>query len=117
MSRSWRRCTAAAAAPSARSAAAKTPAWRTSLGRDCYQPGLARPGPRRRRPVGLDGGFCLRGELAHAEPKRLRFAPLHAAGLIVRSARRLTMRIAAGWPWADDLVNAFGRLPGWSLVT
>jgi len=62
-------------------------------------------------------GICLRGELAAAEPKRLRFALLHAAGLIVRSARRLTLRIAAGWPWADDLVNAFGRLPGWSVVT
>ncbi len=62
-------------------------------------------------------GICLRGELAQAEPKRLRFALLHAAGLIVRSARRLTLRIAAGWPWADDLVNAFGRLPGWSVVT
>ena len=62
-------------------------------------------------------GLCLRGELAAAEPKRLRFALLHAAGVIVRSARRLTLRIAAGWAWAEDLVNAFGRLPGWSLVT
>jgi len=62
-------------------------------------------------------GICLRGELARAEPKRLRFALLHAAGLIVRSARRITLRIAAGWAWADDLVAAFGRLPGWSLVT
>ncbi len=62
-------------------------------------------------------GLCLDGELAQAEPKRLRFALLHAAGLIVRSARRLTLRIAAGWAWADELVTAFGRLPGWSLVT
>jgi hypothetical protein len=62
-------------------------------------------------------GLCLEGELAQAEPKRLRFALLHAAGVIVRSARRLTLRIAAGWPWADDLVNAFARLPSWSLVT
>jgi Transposase DDE domain group 1 len=62
-------------------------------------------------------GICLEGELAVAEPKRLRFALLHAAGVLVRSARRLTLRIAAGWPWADDLINAFGRLPSWSLVT
>ena len=62
-------------------------------------------------------GICLEGELAKAEPKRLRFALLHAAGLIVRSARRLTLRIAAGWVWADELVTAFARLPGWSLVT
>lgn len=61
-------------------------------------------------------GICLRGELARAEPKRLRFALLHAAGVLVRSARRLTLRIAAGWAWADELVSAFGRLPSCSLV-
>jgi len=62
-------------------------------------------------------GLCLQGELAHAEPKRLRYTLLHTAGVIVRSARRTTVRIAEGWPWADDLVAAFGRLPNWSLVT
>ncbi len=62
-------------------------------------------------------GLCLRGELAQAEPKRLRFALLHAAGVIVRSGRRLTLRIAAGWAWADELVAAFGRLPRYALVT
>ena len=62
-------------------------------------------------------GLCLTGELAHAEPKRLRYTLLHAAGIIVRSGRRTTVRIAEGWPWADELVTAFGRLPGWSLVT
>ena len=62
-------------------------------------------------------GLCLRGELARAEPKRLRFTLLHAAGVIVRSARRLTLRLATGWAWADDLVAAFSRLPSWSLVT
>ncbi len=62
-------------------------------------------------------GLLLRGELAAAEPKRLRFALLHAAGVIVRSARRLTLRIAAGWAWADELVAAFGRLPRHALVT
>ena len=62
-------------------------------------------------------GICLAGELATAEPKRLRYALLHAAGVIVRSARRVIVRIAAGWPWADALVAAFDRLPSWSLVT
>jgi len=62
-------------------------------------------------------GLCLRGELAAAEPKRLRFALLHAAGVLVRSARRTILRIAAGWAWAAELVNAFARLPSRSLVT
>jgi hypothetical protein len=59
-------------------------------------------------------GLCLEGELAYAEPKRLRYTLLHTAGLLVRSARRTTLRIAEGWPWADDLVTAFTRLPNWS---
>ncbi len=62
-------------------------------------------------------GLCLAGELARAEPKRLRYALLHAAGVIVRRARRLVLRIAAGWPWADALVRAFARLPRYALVT
>lgn len=62
-------------------------------------------------------GLCLDGELARAEPKRLRFALFHAAGVIVRSARRAILRIAAGWPWAAELVRAFARLPRVSLVT
>ena len=62
-------------------------------------------------------GLCLQGDLARAEPKRLRYTLLHAAGVIVRSARRSTLRLAEGWPWATDLVAAFGRLPGWHLTT
>jgi hypothetical protein len=61
-------------------------------------------------------GLCLAGDLAHAEPKRLRYTLLHTAAIVVRSARRTTVRIAEGWPWADELVAAFGRLPGWSLT-
>ena len=60
--------------------------------------------------------LCLDGELARAEPKRLRYTLLHTAAIIVRSARRTTVRIAEGWPWADELVAAFGRIPGWSLT-
>ena len=58
-------------------------------------------------------GLCLDGELARADPKRLRYTLLHTAGVLVRSARRTTLRIAEGWPWADDLVSAFARLPNW----
>jgi hypothetical protein len=60
-------------------------------------------------------GLCLEGDLAHAEPKRLRYTLLHAAGMVARSARRTTLRLAEGWPWATDLVAAFGRLPSWQL--
>lgn len=58
---------------------------------------------------------CLEGDLARAEPKRLRYALLHTAGVVVHSARRTTLRLAEGWPWADQLVSAFGRLPSWQL--
>jgi hypothetical protein len=61
--------------------------------------------------------LCLDGELARAEPGRLRYALLHTAAIIVSGARRQTLRIAEGWPWASELVVAFSRLPGWSLVT
>ena len=49
----------------------------------------------------------LDGDLARAEPKRLRYCLLHAAGVIARSGRRHRLRVAAGWPWANDLVTAF----------
>jgi len=61
--------------------------------------------------------LCLDGELARSEPGRLRYTLLHTAGIVVSGARRQTLRIAEGWPWAAELVAAFGRLPGWSLVT
>lgn len=53
---------------------------------------------------------ALDGDLAHAEPKRLRYCLLHAAGVIARSGRRTRLRLAAGWPWANELVNAFIRV-------
>ena len=58
----------------------------------------------------------LRGELAKASPRRLRYALFHAAGQLVRSGRRVTLRIAEGWSWADELVAAWSRLPGWRLT-
>jgi hypothetical protein len=54
--------------------------------------------------------LCLDDELARAEPKRLRYTLLHAAGIIVRSGRRTRLRIANTWPWADQLVAAFTRV-------
>jgi hypothetical protein len=54
--------------------------------------------------------LCLEGELAVAEPKRLRQRLLHVAGKVVRSARRTTLRLPRSWPWAEALVAAFARL-------
>jgi len=53
---------------------------------------------------------ALDGDLARAEPKRLRYCLLHAAGVIARSGRQTRLRLAAGWPWANQLVNAFTRV-------
>ncbi len=54
--------------------------------------------------------LCLDGELARAEPKRLRYTLFHAAGIIVRSGRQTRLRIAIGWPWVNRLVDAFTRV-------
>jgi Transposase DDE domain group 1 len=56
--------------------------------------------------------ILLHGALAKAEPKVLRYRLLHAAARIVRRDRRTFIKIAAGWPWADDLAAAFTRLAG-----
>ena len=52
----------------------------------------------------------LDGDLASAEPKRLRYCLLHTAGIIARSGRRTRLRLAAGWPWANEVVAAFTRV-------
>jgi len=60
---------------------------------------------------------ALDGDLARAEPKRLRYCLLHAAGVIARSGRRTRLRLAANWPWATDLVAAFDRVARLRLQT
>jgi hypothetical protein len=52
----------------------------------------------------------LDGELADAEPKKLRYRLLHAAARITLGGRRLHLRIAATWPWRHDPATAFARL-------
>jgi hypothetical protein len=54
--------------------------------------------------------LTLEGDLARAEPKRLRYCLLHTAAQIVTSGRRRTLRVAEHWPWATQLVAAFKRL-------
>ncbi len=54
--------------------------------------------------------LSLDGELASAEPKRLRYRLLHQAGRIARSGRRTRLRLERSWPWAAALVEAFARI-------
>lgn len=54
--------------------------------------------------------LALTGELAHCEPKRLRYCVWHAAGRLVHTARRLILRLDANWPWATEIADAFERL-------
>jgi hypothetical protein len=57
-------------------------------------------------------GLCLGGDPARPEAKRLRYCLLPTAGILVRYARRATLRIADGRPWAEELMAAFDGLPG-----
>ena len=61
--------------------------------------------------------LCLEGELAAAEPKRLRYCLLHAAARLTRTGRRAYLRIQANWPWAEELARAFDRLNSLVLRT
>ena len=54
--------------------------------------------------------LCLTGELARAEPKRLRYRLLHTAGRLAFHARQAVLRLPRTWPWAGELVAAFTRL-------
>ena len=54
--------------------------------------------------------LLLQGEHALAEPKKLRYRLLHVAARIVRTARRVHLRIAERWPWANELAAAYLRL-------
>jgi hypothetical protein len=61
--------------------------------------------------------LCLTGELAKAEPKRLRYCLLHAAGRIALTGRRTYLRLQANWPWSAELAGAFTRLHALPLRT
>ena len=54
--------------------------------------------------------LLLCGELAKAEPKRLRYRLLHTAARLAISGRRARLRLQATWPWATELAAAFSRL-------
>jgi hypothetical protein len=49
----------------------------------------------------------LHGDLATAEPKRLRYRILHAAARLTHGQRRRGLRIPSTWPWANQITAAF----------
>jgi len=55
-------------------------------------------------------GLLLTGELAKAEPKRLRYRLLHVAGRLAFHARSARLRLQRSWPWTAELAAAFARL-------
>jgi Transposase DDE domain group 1 len=54
--------------------------------------------------------LLLDGELAKAEPKRLRYRLLHVAARLAFSGRRAKLHLQDSWPWTDELLTAFQRL-------
>lgn len=54
--------------------------------------------------------LILDGDLAAAEPKRLRYCLFHTAGQIATTGRQRFCRLSNTWPWTRELVAAFTRL-------
>jgi len=54
--------------------------------------------------------LALAGPARRWEPKRLRLRLLSVAGRLVRGGRRLRLRLAEHWPWADQVTAAVTRL-------
>ncbi len=54
--------------------------------------------------------LCLDGELAKAEPKRLRYRLLHLAARLAFSGRRAKLHLPKAWPWTEALKAAFEKL-------
>ena len=54
--------------------------------------------------------LALQGELAIAEPKRLRYRVLHTAARLTRGQRHRWLRIPATWPWVEQITAAFTRI-------
>ena len=61
--------------------------------------------------------LLLDGELAKAEPKRLRHRLLHVAARLAFSGRRARLRLQHDWPWATALATAFAKLKALPAAT
>jgi hypothetical protein len=61
--------------------------------------------------------LALDGELAKAEPKRLRYRLLHVAGRLAFSGRRCKLHLQDTWPWVTQLKAAFERLKALPAAT
>ena len=61
--------------------------------------------------------LLLDGELAKAEPKRLRYRLLHVAARLAFSGRRAKLHLQHTWPWANELLAAFRKLKTLTAVT
>jgi len=61
--------------------------------------------------------LALDGELAKAEPKRLRYRLLHVAGRLAFSGRRAKLHLQNSWPWVTELKAAFERLKALPAAT
>jgi Transposase DDE domain group 1 len=61
--------------------------------------------------------LCLDGELAKAEPKRLRYRLLHLAARLAFSGRRAKLHLPTAWPWTEALKTAFEKLKALPALT
>jgi len=61
--------------------------------------------------------LVLDGELAKAEPKRLRYRLLHVGARLAFSGRRAKLHLQNTWPWVAELKAAFDRLKALPAAT
>jgi hypothetical protein len=61
--------------------------------------------------------LLLDGELAKAEPKRLRYRLLHVAARLAFHGRRAKLHLQHDWPWATELAAAFHKLTALPAAT
>jgi hypothetical protein len=54
--------------------------------------------------------LALDGELAIAEPKRLRYRILHTAARLTHGQRRRWLRLPATWPWVTAIASAYATI-------